>query len=99
MDELSAPRYIMPMIVSSCQHCDKQQFQTLLCVHYTFIHESKVRFINTSTATKSQSCSEKTTRTPGVYLVYNNTNNIFRVQYPNNFNNFNNINLNAQGYA
>ena len=55
--------------------------------------------IRTSTATKSQSCFEKTTRTPRVYLVYNNTNNIFKVQYLNNFNIFNNINLNAQGYA
>ena len=32
MDELSAPRYIMPMIVSNCEHSDKQQFQTLSCV-------------------------------------------------------------------
>ena len=48
MDELSALRYIMPMIVKtvcsgtvhkstigSCQHCDEQEFQTLSCVHYT----------------------------------------------------------------
>ena len=30
-----AIRYIMSMIVSSCQHCDEQQFQALSCVHYT----------------------------------------------------------------
>ena len=25
----------MSIIVSNCQHCDEQQFQTLSCVHYT----------------------------------------------------------------
>ena len=30
---MSAPRYIMPVIVFSCQHCDEQKFQTLSCVH------------------------------------------------------------------
>ena len=34
MDELPGPRYIMPMIVSGCQHCDEQQFQ-FPWVHYT----------------------------------------------------------------
>ena len=24
----------MPMIVTSCQHCEEQQFQALSCVHY-----------------------------------------------------------------
>ena len=37
MNELSAPRYIMPMIVSRGQHCDKQQFFTLSYVHYTIL--------------------------------------------------------------
>ena len=37
IDELSAPRYIMPMSVSSCQHCDEQQFQILPYVHYTVV--------------------------------------------------------------
>ena len=62
----------MSTIVSNCQHCDDQQFQTLSCV-YT-IHDflsSKVRFIHTSTATGSHSCSE-TTRTPRVHLVDRN---------------------------
>ena len=27
--------YIMSIIVSNCQHCNEQQFRTLLCVHYT----------------------------------------------------------------
>ena len=27
-------RYTMSIIVSNCQHCDEQQFQTLSCVHY-----------------------------------------------------------------
>ena len=35
MNELSALRYIMPMIVSICEHCDEQQFQSLSCVLFT----------------------------------------------------------------
>ena len=35
-------RYIMPIIVSNCQHCDKQQFQTLSCVHYTIFSVIKL---------------------------------------------------------
>ena len=41
MNELSAPRYIMSMIVSSCQHCN-EQFQTLSCVHYTIFSVVKL---------------------------------------------------------
>ena len=35
MDELSAPRYITPMIVFSCQYCDEQQFIYLynVCIY------------------------------------------------------------------
>ena len=68
MDELSAPRYIVPMIVSrniamnnNFEHCHMYTTQ--------FCQESKVRFIYTSTTTRSHSCSEKTTRTPRVHLV------------------------------
>ena len=32
---LSVPRYNMPIIVSSYQHCDEQQLQTLLCTLHT----------------------------------------------------------------
>ena len=29
MDELSVPKYIMPIVVVSCQHYDEQHFRTL----------------------------------------------------------------------
>ena len=51
----------MSIIVSNCQHCDEQQFQTLACVHCT-LHDflsSKGRFIHMSTVTGSDSCSGK----------------------------------------
>ena len=32
----------MPIIVSNCQHCDEQQFQTLSCVHYTIFSVIKL---------------------------------------------------------
>ena len=40
-------RYIMSIIVSNCQHCDEQQFQTLscTCTLYDFL-SSKVRCIH-----------------------------------------------------
>ena len=51
--------YIMPMIVSICQHCDEQQFRnTVRCTLHDFL-SSKVGFIHTSTVTRSHSCSEK----------------------------------------
>ena len=43
MNELSAPRYIMPKSVSSCQHCDEHaKFQILLYVHYMIFSELKL---------------------------------------------------------
>ena len=35
-----APRYmyIMPMIVSNCQHCDEQQFRNVMCSVYILHH-------------------------------------------------------------
>ena len=44
MDELSASRYIMSIIVSSCQHCDEQQFRTLskLCTLQNFFSSRKL---------------------------------------------------------
>ena len=45
MDELSAPRYIMPMTVSISQHSDKQQFRnTVMCTLRNFL-SGKVRFM------------------------------------------------------
>ena len=60
MDKLSAPRYMMPMIASSCQHCDEQHVQTLtvMCTLHDFL-SSKVRFIHTSTVTRQHSCPGK----------------------------------------
>ena len=49
-------RYIMSIIVSNCQHCDEQQFQTLPL--HDFL-SSQVRFIHTSTVAGSDSCSGK----------------------------------------
>ena len=59
----------MSIIVSNCQHCDEQQFQTLSCVQLHDFLSSKVRFIHTSTVTGSHSCSGKTMRTSRVHLV------------------------------
>ena len=42
MDGLPAPRYIMSIIVSSYQHCDEQQFQTLSCALYTIFSVIKL---------------------------------------------------------
>ena len=60
-------RYIMSIIVSKCQHCDEQQFQTLPCV-YDFLG-SQVRFIHTSTVTGSDSCPGKKLRVLLAYIL------------------------------
>ena len=57
---LPTPRYIMRMIVSSCQHCDEQQLQTLSCVHYTIFSVVIINiFIRALAATSSHPCSGK----------------------------------------
>ena len=67
--ELFAPRYIMPMIVFICQHCDEQQFRsTAMSTLHDFL-SSKVKFMYASTVIGSHFCFEKTTRTPRVHLV------------------------------
>ena len=49
----------MSIIVSNCQHCNEQQFQNnVMCTLHTFL-SSKVRFIQTSTVTGSDSVSGK----------------------------------------
>ena len=62
--QLPTPRYIMSIIVPSYQHCDEQQFQTLLCALYTFVFSNKARFSHTSTVTVTRlhSCSAKKIR-------------------------------------
>ena len=50
----------MPIIVSSYQHCDGQQFQTLSCALYTIVFSNKARFSHISTVTKLHSyCGKK----------------------------------------
>ena len=68
----------MSIIVSSYQHCDEQQFQTLSCALYTHFFSNKARFSHTSTSTVTRlhSCSgKKNTRTSRVHLV------LYRNQY------------------
>ena len=60
------------MIVSSCQHCDEQQFQTLSCVVLCTLHDflsSRKLALFISTAIRSHSCSGKTTCPTRVHLV------------------------------
>ena len=48
------------IILSSYQHCDEQQFQTLSCAFYTIIPVLKLdRFSHTSTVIRLHSCSGK----------------------------------------
>ena len=48
----------MSMIVSICQHCDEHELRkTAMCTLHDFL-SSKVRYMHTSTVTKSHSCSE-----------------------------------------
>ena len=44
------------MIVSSCQHCDQNNFK--LCALLDFL-SNNIRFTHTSTVTRSNSCSGK----------------------------------------
>ena len=69
MDELSALRYIMLLIVSSCQHCNEQQFQLLSCVHYTIFSVVKLDLFVRALTRDHILALEKTTRTPRVHLV------------------------------
>ena len=51
----------MSILVSSYQHCDEQQFQTLSCALYTIVFSNKARFSHTSTVTVTRlhSCPGK----------------------------------------
>ena len=62
----------MSIIVSNCQHCDEQQFQTLSCVHA--LHDFSVAKLGLFIRARLLDCIlalEKTTRTPRVHLVSN----------------------------
>ena len=45
MDGLLAPRYIMFIIVSSYQHCEEQQFQTLARALYTIFSVTRLDLV------------------------------------------------------
>ena len=59
----------MSIIVSICQHCDEQQFQTLSCVHYTIFSVVKLDLFIRALLLDRILVFEKTTRTPRVHLV------------------------------
>ena len=48
----------MSIILSSYQHCDEQQLNTLMCILHNF-PSIKARFSHTITFTRLHSCSEK----------------------------------------
>ena len=64
----------MSIIVSNCQHCDKQQFQTLSCGHYTILSLVKLDFFIRALLLDRILALEKTTRALRVHLVNNNSN-------------------------
>ena len=76
----------MSIIVSSYQHCDEQQFQTLSCALYTFVFSNKARFSHTSsvTVTRLHSCSGKkyeyASRASCFHIEINSL-NIFNTKY------------------
>ena len=59
----------MSIIVSNCQHCDEQQFQTLPCVHYTIFSVVKLDLFIRARLLDHILALKKTTRTPCVHLV------------------------------
>ena len=61
--------HIMSIIVSNCQHCDEQQFQTLSCVHYTIFSVVKLDLFIRTLLLDRILALEKTTRTSRVHLV------------------------------
>ena len=61
----------MSIIVSNCQHCDEQQFQTLSCVHYTIYSVVKLDLCIRALLLDRIFALEKTTRTPRVYFFVN----------------------------
>ena len=59
----------MSIIVSNCQHCDEQQFQTLSCVHYTIFSVVQLGLFIRALLLDRILALEKNTRTPRVLLV------------------------------
>ena len=71
-------RYIMSIIVSNCQHCDEQQFQTLSCVHYTIFSVVNLGSFIRVLILDCILALEKTTRTPHVHLAVFDTGKIMQ---------------------
>ena len=67
LDELSAPRYIVPLIVSSWHHCDERQFHTLSYLH-NFVSCRKLDLFIRSLLLDHILVLKKTTRTPRLHL-------------------------------
>ena len=64
----------MSIIVSNCEHCDEQQFQTLSCVHYILFSVVKLDlFIRALLLDRilAQEKNEKKLKTPRVHIVIN----------------------------
>ena len=61
----------MPMVVSSWQHCNEQQFQTLSCIHYTIFLVVLSRFIHTSIVTIDHIIALKKLRVRLAYILLN----------------------------
>ena len=59
----------MSIILSNCQHCDEQQFQTLSCVHYTIFLVAKLDLFIRALLLDRILALEKTTCTPRVHLA------------------------------
>ena len=59
----------MSIIVTNCQHCDEQQFQTLSFVHFMIFSVIKLGLFIRALLLDRILAMEKTTRTPRVHLV------------------------------
>ena len=60
----------MSIIVCNCQHCYKQQFQTLSCVRYTIFLVVKLYLFIRALLLDRILALEKTTCTPHVHLAH-----------------------------
>ena len=60
----------MSIILSSYQHCDEQQFQTLSCALYTIFTVIKLDLFIQALLLDYILALEKNTRTPCVHLVF-----------------------------
>ena len=60
----------MSIVVSNCQHCDEQHFQTLSCVHYMIFSVVKLDLFILALLLDRILALEKNTRTPRLHLVY-----------------------------